>query len=95
VPQDFYDRVWSILERTPAGIKVAGYHLPQVCFFCVLLTIVYLLVSCLFAGFLQQPTLSDMTNYELNFSLLVELMLSKIADPAYRQIIVEVSSSIT
>ena len=32
-----------------------------------------------------------MTQYELNFSLLVEQMLSKIADPAYRQIIVEVS----
>ena len=41
-------------------------------------------------GSLQQPTLSDMTQYELNFSLLVEQMLSKIADPAYRQIIVEV-----
>jgi len=65
VPMDFYDRVWHILERTPAGIKVAGYHLPQ------------------------QPTLSDMTQYELNFSLLVEQMLSKIIDPAYRQIIVE------
>ena len=31
-----------------------------------------------------------MTQYELNFSMLVEQMLSKIADPAYRQIIVEV-----
>lgn len=30
VPQDFYDRVWQILDRTPAGLKVAGYHLPQV-----------------------------------------------------------------
>ena len=40
---------------------------------------------------LQQPTLSDMTMYELNFSLLVEQMLSKIVDPAYRQITVEVS----
>ncbi len=39
---------------------------------------------------LQQPTLSDMTQYELNFSLLVEQMLSKIVDPAYRQIMVEV-----
>lgn len=65
VPKDFYDRVWEILEKTPNGIKVAGYHLPQ------------------------QPTLSDMTMYELNFSLLVEQMLSKIADPAYRQIVVE------
>ncbi|KAI0220911.1 Phosphorylase b kinase regulatory subunit beta [Lamellibrachia satsuma] len=37
----------------------------------------------------QQPTLSDMTQYELNFSLLVEQMLSKIVDPTYRQIIVE------
>ena len=30
VPSDFYDKVWQILERTPAGLKVAGYHLPQV-----------------------------------------------------------------
>jgi len=33
-----------------------------------------------------------MTQYELNFSLLVEQMLSKITDPAYRQMIVEVRS---
>ena len=33
-----------------------------------------------------------MTHYELNFSLLVEHMLSKIVDPAYRQIMVEVST---
>ncbi len=68
VPRGFYDRVWQILERTPNGLKVAGYLLPQ------------------------QPTLSDMTQYELNFSLLVEQMLSKIVDPAYRQIMVEVSA---
>ena len=43
---------------------------------------------------LQQPTLSDMTQYELNFSLLVELMLSKIVDPAYRQIMVEVKNNL-
>jgi len=30
VPYDFYDRVWHILERTPPGLKVAGYFLPQV-----------------------------------------------------------------
>ena len=30
VPADFYDRVWDVLSRTPAGIKVASYHLPQV-----------------------------------------------------------------
>ncbi|XP_013380761.1 phosphorylase b kinase regulatory subunit beta isoform X2 [Lingula anatina] len=65
VPIDFYDRVWEILEKTPGGIKVAGYLLPQ------------------------QPTLSDMTMYEMNFSLLVEQMLSKILDPAYRSVIVE------
>ncbi len=34
-----------------------------------------------------------MTQYELNFSLLVEQMLSKIVDPAYRQIIVEVRTA--
>lgn len=31
VPPEFYERVWRILERTPFGIKVAGYNLPQVC----------------------------------------------------------------
>lgn len=38
----------------------------------------------------QQPTLSDMTMYEMNFSLLVEDMLGNIDQPKYRQIIVEV-----
>ncbi|KAF4793571.1 Phosphorylase b kinase regulatory subunit beta [Turdus rufiventris] len=37
----------------------------------------------------QQPTLSDMTMYEMNFSLLVEDMLQNIDQPKYRQIIVE------
>lgn len=37
----------------------------------------------------QQPTLSDMTMYEMNFSLLVEDTLQKIVQPEYRQIIVE------
>ncbi|KAM9765325.1 phosphorylase b kinase regulatory subunit beta isoform 2-T2 [Menidia menidia] len=37
----------------------------------------------------QQPTLSDMTMYEMNFSLLVEDMLKNIVLPEYRQIIVE------
>ena len=48
-------------------------------------------IMYLFYVSLQQPTLSDMTMYELNFSLLVEQMLSRIVDPAYRQIMVEVS----
>ncbi|KAJ8400431.1 hypothetical protein AAFF_G00395550 [Aldrovandia affinis] len=37
----------------------------------------------------QQPTLSDMTMYEMNFSLLVEDVLKNIILPEYRQIIVE------
>ncbi|XP_078462665.1 phosphorylase b kinase regulatory subunit beta isoform X2 [Lampetra fluviatilis] len=37
----------------------------------------------------QQPTLSDMTMYEMNFSLLVEDILQNIVEPEYRQIIVE------
>ncbi|XP_069757772.1 phosphorylase b kinase regulatory subunit beta isoform X3 [Narcine bancroftii] len=37
----------------------------------------------------QQPTLSDMTMYEMNFSLLVEDALQDIIQPEYRQIIVE------
>lgn len=40
---------------------------------------------------LQQPTLSDMTMYEMNFSLLVEDTLKNIVLPEYRQIIVEAS----
>ncbi|UJR33248.1 hypothetical protein I4U23_020703 [Adineta vaga] len=60
VPADFFEHVWSILERTPGGIKLCDALLPQ------------------------QPTLSDMTDYELNFSLKIEEMLSRISDPAYR-----------
>uniref|UniRef100_H3C363 Phosphorylase b kinase regulatory subunit n=1 Tax=Tetraodon nigroviridis TaxID=99883 RepID=H3C363_TETNG len=37
----------------------------------------------------QQPTLSDMTMYEMNFSLLVEDTLKNIVLPEYRQVIVE------
>ncbi|XP_073999627.1 probable phosphorylase b kinase regulatory subunit beta isoform X2 [Rhodnius prolixus] len=37
----------------------------------------------------HQPTLSDMTASELNFSLLVEDLLNQINQPEYRQIIVE------
>ncbi|CAL8349542.1 unnamed protein product [Merluccius merluccius] len=37
----------------------------------------------------QQPTLSDMTMYEMNFSLLVEDTLKSLILPEYRQIIVE------
>ncbi|XP_061621257.1 phosphorylase b kinase regulatory subunit beta isoform X1 [Phyllopteryx taeniolatus] len=37
----------------------------------------------------QQPTLSDMTMYEMNFSLLVEDTLKSIVLPEYRQTIVE------
>jgi len=65
VPPDFYDRMWKIMERTPGGIVVCGYHLPQ------------------------QPTLSDMTEYELNFALTIEDLLSRVATPEYRQIMVE------
>lgn len=59
--------MWKIMERTPGGIVVCGYHLPQ------------------------QPTLSDMTEYELNFALTIEDLLSRVAKPEYRQIMVEVS----
>ncbi|KAM4602874.1 phosphorylase b kinase regulatory subunit beta isoform 1-T1 [Polymixia lowei] len=37
----------------------------------------------------QQPTLSDMTMYEMNFSLLVEDTMKNIVLPEYRQVIVE------
>ncbi|GMT25027.1 hypothetical protein PFISCL1PPCAC_16324 [Pristionchus fissidentatus] len=65
VPTDFYDRVWKILERSAAGIVIAGQYLPQ------------------------QPTLSDMTQFELNFSYKLEEMMSTIVHPEYRQLIVE------
>jgi hypothetical protein len=32
VPNNFYEHVWSILERTPQGIKLCGILLPQVNF---------------------------------------------------------------
>lgn len=38
----------------------------------------------------QQPTLSDMTQYELTFAYEIESMMSVIAHPEYRQILVEV-----
>lgn len=66
VPCNFYEQVWYILNKSPYGIKIYDYHLPQ------------------------QPTLSDMTDYELNFSIKVEEMLSKIDEPVFRQIVVEV-----
>jgi hypothetical protein len=40
----------------------------------------------------QNPTLSNMTQSELNFALLVEEMLIHIQKPEYRQIVVEVST---
>ena len=52
----------------------------------------YIYIS-IYNSLFKQPTLSDMTQYELNFSLLVEQMLSKIIDPTYRQLMVEVSLS--
>ncbi|CAF1223685.1 unnamed protein product [Adineta steineri] len=70
VPSTFYEHVWSILERTPGGIKLCNILLPQ------------------------QPTLSDMTDYELNFSLKIEEMLSRVADPAYRCLVVEMFEAI-
>ncbi|XP_053210887.1 probable phosphorylase b kinase regulatory subunit beta isoform X2 [Panonychus citri] len=38
----------------------------------------------------SNPTLSEMTQHELNFALLVEKLLGKISTPEYRQIFVEV-----
>uniref|UniRef100_A0A0N5AQ64 Phosphorylase b kinase regulatory subunit n=1 Tax=Syphacia muris TaxID=451379 RepID=A0A0N5AQ64_9BILA len=37
----------------------------------------------------QQPTLNDMTKYELNFAYEIEGMMSVIAHPEYRQVVVE------
>ncbi|CAF4594464.1 unnamed protein product [Rotaria socialis] len=42
----------------------------------------------------HQPILSDMTDYELNFSLKIEEMLGRILDPAYRCLVVEMFESI-
>jgi hypothetical protein len=30
VPTDFFEHIWSILERTPGGIKLCDAYLPQV-----------------------------------------------------------------
>ena len=40
----------------------------------------------------QNPTLSNMTQSELNFALLIEEMLNHIQKPEYRQTVVEVST---
>ncbi|CAD6193542.1 unnamed protein product [Caenorhabditis auriculariae] len=40
----------------------------------------------------QQPTLSDMTRFELTFSYKIESMLSLISHPEYRQLLVELLS---
>jgi len=40
----------------------------------------------------QNPTLSNMTQSELNFALLIEEMLNHIQKPEYRQTVVEVSA---
>ncbi|CAI4231872.1 unnamed protein product [Auanema sp. JU1783] len=37
----------------------------------------------------QQPTLSDMTEFELTFAYKIESMLSRIAHPEYRQLLIE------
>ncbi|VDM53551.1 unnamed protein product [Angiostrongylus costaricensis] len=65
MPANFYDRVWTILERSKDGIVIASEFLPQ------------------------QPTLSDMTEFELTFAYKIEGMLSRIAHPEYRQLLVE------
>lgn len=38
----------------------------------------------------QQPTLSDMTEFELTFSYRIEEILSRITKPEYRQLTIEV-----
>ncbi|CCD73139.1 Phosphorylase b kinase regulatory subunit [Caenorhabditis elegans] len=70
MPVNFYDRVWTILERSTHGIIIADQFLPQ------------------------QPTLSDMTRFELTFSYKIEAMLSRISHPEYRQLLVELLSII-
>ncbi|CAF1503066.1 unnamed protein product [Rotaria magnacalcarata] len=70
VPTNFYEHVWSILERAPKGIQLCSILLPQ------------------------QPTLSDMTDYELNFSLKIEEMLGRLLDPVNRCLVVEMFESI-
>ncbi|KAK6016946.1 hypothetical protein OSTOST_17566, partial [Ostertagia ostertagi] len=42
----------------------------------------------------KQPTLSDMTEFELTFAYKIEEMLSRIAHPEYRQLLVELLSII-
>jgi hypothetical protein len=33
VPMNFYEQVWYILNKSPLGIKIYDYHLPQVGFY--------------------------------------------------------------
>lgn len=40
----------------------------------------------------QQPTLAEMTEYELNFAFTIDDLLSRIKKPEYRQLMVEVTT---
>ncbi|NXP27879.1 KPBB kinase, partial [Scytalopus superciliaris] len=73
-------RIDGCLNRTPAGFYDRVWQILE-------RTPNGLIVAGRFLP--QQPTLSDMTMYEMNFSLLVEDMLQNIDQPQYRQIIVE------
>lgn len=64
VPKDFYERVWEILERTPGGIKVAGYLLPQVANTMILF--VMFLISIIQSRFLEYLVLFLVKNVELS-----------------------------
>lgn len=32
VPPNFYNKAWFVLQKSPFGIKIYDYHLPQVAF---------------------------------------------------------------
>lgn len=84
VPTNLYDRVWKVLERVKGGVSIAGNHLPQA-------SIGTDLYACMKVNIshVQEPTLSVMTQQELNFSYKIESMMRNIAHPEYRQILVE------
>uniref|UniRef100_A0A0N4W9K1 Phosphorylase b kinase regulatory subunit n=1 Tax=Haemonchus placei TaxID=6290 RepID=A0A0N4W9K1_HAEPC len=89
MPVNFYDRVWTILSRSKEGIVIASQFLPQWD-----LGTKHLKGFVYFCRAFQQPTLSDMTEFELTFAYKIEEMLSRIAHPEYRQLLVELLSII-
>lgn len=86
VPDQFYNLVWDVLQRTPNGISV------QVTNSLTQFSIEFIKMNFyIFQGhhLPASPTLTSMSRSELSFSLLVEETFNHITQPERRQLSVE------